>query len=350
MAFCPNCGTPNTDQAEKCVSCGYELALKPKAKFKGTMMMSGIKVPGQGPSVAPEPAAPDDRAAEQSPRPGPAPLAPPPSTAGARGFQKTMVGHAGVVVPPPPGAAPSPGAPHSDTPGPVPVVSGRPPSPSSSPVAAEDGAKAAPVGGSGGNASRSSASFGGQSSTIGFGSLSGSTSSGTIDSHFPGALGKKAGPGKALAIGCAAVLVLSCVVGGIAVKYLFSSGPSDGGAETAAWQASMGQSLAQVAALCTTDCQQARLFFHANVPAAMLEEGRALTEERIRTLTDPERSEAAMLDATDDQEIAKTLGLDPQQCARISAGTAKIISCSVPEPGGKPSVLRIVHLSGVGTL
>ncbi len=36
MAFCPNCGTPNTDQAEKCVSCSFDLAPKAqKAKFKG---------------------------------------------------------------------------------------------------------------------------------------------------------------------------------------------------------------------------------------------------------------------------------------------------------------------------
>src|SRR5690349_9058947 len=34
MAFCPNCGTPNTDQAAKCVSCAFELAPAQKAKFK----------------------------------------------------------------------------------------------------------------------------------------------------------------------------------------------------------------------------------------------------------------------------------------------------------------------------
>lgn len=348
MAFCPNCGTPNTDQAEKCVSCGHELSPKPKAKFKGTIMMSGIQVPGQAPSAEPEARAPVDRAPEQPRAPGPAPLGPPPTAAGPRGFQKTMVGHAGVVSPPPPGATPSPAEREHETPGQVPVAPGARPSAPSSGLAG-GGSKAASSANSAGAAGRPSAGFGGQSSTIGFGSSSASTSSGTIDSNFPGALGKKPSPGKALAIGCAAALLLSCVLGGVVWKYLFSSSDG-GGAETAAWQASMGQSLAQVAALCATDCQQARLFFHANVPAAMLQEGRALTEERIRTLTDPERSEVAMLDATDDEEIAKALGLDPQQCARISAEAAKVISCSVPEPGGKPSVLRIVHLSGIETL
>ncbi len=43
--YCPSCGKPNTDAATNCVSCNHEL--KPpsgggRAKFKGTMMMTGI--------------------------------------------------------------------------------------------------------------------------------------------------------------------------------------------------------------------------------------------------------------------------------------------------------------------
>src|SRR5687768_3522241 len=69
MAFCPNCGTPNTDQAEKCVSCSFDLAPKQKAKFKGTIMMQGVQLPG----AAPTPSAATATAAAPTAPPAPAP-------------------------------------------------------------------------------------------------------------------------------------------------------------------------------------------------------------------------------------------------------------------------------------
>ena len=368
MAFCPNCGTPNTDQAEKCVSCGFELAPKQKAKFKGTIMMSGIKVPGQpdpaepggAADAAPPAASPPTTTAPQASAPS-APSQPPERNVA---FQKTMMGHAGMVPPKAPPAAPAPGGSsdfaHAATiqgPGPQSMQGGAKP-------AAQDARTN--MGSGGGTPSSATPSVtetgfnvrgqGSASPTGGFGDGRGRTSTGSaIDSSFPGATANKPNPGKALAIGCAALLVLFCVVTGVVwaafgAKIKGLLGGSDTGAEAAAWQASISQSLAQVSALCQNDCRQAGVFFHANGQASLLEQGMALTEPRIQKLSDPATSEAEMLDGTEDEEIAKGLGLDPQQCARVTAGAAKVVSCSVPEPGGKPSVLRIVHLSGIQSL
>jgi len=70
---------------------------------------------------------------------------------------------------------------------------------------------------------------------------------------------------------------------------------------------------------------------------------------RLAKLIDPTQSQAKMLNATEDVGIAQALNLDPTQCVRIVAGTAKVIGCSVPDPSGTAS-LRIVHLVGIGTL
>src|ERR1700710_1908032 len=102
MAFCPNCGTPNTDQAEKCVACGFELIVpKQKAKFKGTIMMSGIKAPTLAEAEAASAAA-AAAASTSEPPPTPAPV-PTPSAASDGGHKlgphKTMLGHAPIVIP-----------------------------------------------------------------------------------------------------------------------------------------------------------------------------------------------------------------------------------------------------------
>lgn len=355
MAFCPNCGTPNTDQAEKCVSCGFELAQKQKAKFKGTIMMSGINVPGQ-PNAPAAPAAPPPSTSGTAnaspatpPAATPAPL--PTAPAGDRNlaFQKTMVGHAGMV--PPPAAQPRPDAPAQSDIAHAPTMQGGG-APAGAPqfqkprASGTNRESSAPI---------ASAWSSGTGSTSGTGRFSDSPSRvSDVDSRFPSSSVNKPNPGKALAIGCAALLVLTCAFVGI-VWALFGSkisamfGSDDGSAEALAWQASIGQSLAQVSALCQSDCQQAAVFFHASAQSAA-SEGKNLTEARIRTLSDPASSKAEMLDTTEDAELAKKLGLDAQQCARVTSGSAKVVSCSVPEPDGKPSVLRIIHLSGLDSL
>jgi len=102
--YCPNCGKPNTDEATKCIGCSTELApvKKAPARFKGTMMMSGM---GGGPAPGQPGGAP--------PAGGPAPAEPAPAMGGGPvqagaapakkdlAFQATMLG----PMTPPPGAA-----------------------------------------------------------------------------------------------------------------------------------------------------------------------------------------------------------------------------------------------------
>lgn len=365
MAFCPNCGTPNTDQAEKCVACGFELATpKQKPKFKGTIMMSGIKAPTQAePPAAPPPASP----AVTAPLPVPSPASAPSSSAtspGSRniGFEKTMLGRpaAGLPVPGMPPAEPTSAREHG-------------------PAAAEDPAQAptvqqlAPTRDFAGRASaptqEAPASFAEPAATRATPELARTSGAGPQQASYTfgdrGA-GSTVPPrnqppavGKIVALGCAGVLALSCLVGGLLyvafgdkLKALLGGGASsEDASQAAAWQASIAQSLAQVSALCAIDCDRASVFFHPDTQAQLLPQAKALTSERVQKLSDAREAHAEMLDGSDDEELAKKLGLDPQLCARVSVAKAKVVSCSVPDTQtGTPGVLRIVHLSGISEL
>ncbi len=378
MAFCPNCGTPNTEQAERCVACGFELIVpKQKAKFKGTIMMSGIKAPsvpqgGRDPDPAPTSAPPSQPVPArnlnyQKTMLGQPPVAPPPkqgtpSPEQDLGSMPTMQGASPVQLPSQPSTPPAyvgtntrefqpdlafpnqsrpvtpapsaPSAPRQSTPTPPqPTMQGGfTPKPASSSYGSTiTGAKASPSAGH-------------------------MPMGGAYESTIPPAAPPN--PAKVIAVGCAVVLALVLVVGGTLwfafgdrLKSMFGGGDSEANAaEAAAWHASIAQSLTKVNELCSSDCAAAGVFFHPLKQAALLGEAKALTPARVAKLNDPTSASAIMLDHTDDSAIATQLGLDPQQCARVTAGGAKVISCSVPDPTGKPSVLRIVQLSGIGTL
>jgi hypothetical protein len=386
MAFCPNCGTPNTDQAEKCVSCAFELAPKQKAKFKGTIMMSGVQAPAA-------PAAPPGARPPQAAPPATAP-APAPVQAGAGGknlgFEKTMMGPmAAPPIQPPPAHSPpggfAPTAPAFGQPpggfGAPNLQGGAPPAPAvpdfaraptveghapfanptaqggfqqpaqpafQQPPLAQMSAPAAPAQPMGGG-------FGGGSTTGGFGGGGGSNTGGFGgDSMAPPK--PKMSTGKILAIGCAAVLVLGCLLFGVGffvVKDKFNAiidGAKKEGPETLEWRNSLSQSLAQVASICQSNCAAAAVYFHPQAADA-LGEAKKLTNERVAKLMIPGQSEARMLNSTDDAAIAQRLGLDAAQCVRIAANTAKVVACSVPDPDpAKAPSLRIVHLSGLDSL
>jgi hypothetical protein len=375
MAFCPNCGTPNTDQAEKCVACGFELALpKQKPKFKGTIMMSGIKAP-----TAPQPA---PVAPPTEPESAAAPVATPTTPASASSsippatrnlaFEKTMLGRPvelpgrtptpaanseSRALPPEPtsgehrAAGPTPAATPANELSQAPTV--QQPAPGFTNAADRSAATTSGPAYSSQESGASSVAHGGGSSSGAWGesarpSFSSDPGSGRSSSQSTTPPISK-GPGKLVAIGCVGALAVFCVVAAYLLKAMFSGG-EDSTAEAAAWQASISQSLAQVSALCQVDCERASVFFHPNTQAALLPETKALTAERVQKLSDPAQSIATMLDGTDDEKIATELGLDPQLCARVTQGKAKIVSCSVPDPSGKPGVLRIVHLSGIGSL
>jgi hypothetical protein len=206
MAFCPNCGTPNTDQAEKCVSCAFELAPKQKSKFKGTIMMSGVQAPtapGQ-PAAAPPPAAPPPAAAPQ-----PAAQAAPAGPAKNLAFEKTMMGQMAPPVAPTPAARPRDPSPAEvsgdlgraatvEQPAPS-FEQPRAPAPSFQDAPAQTSAPAGtPMG------TFSDSPVGQSQASGGSGSWGGATQD--VD------VVPKKNAGKLVAIGCAGALVLACVI------------------------------------------------------------------------------------------------------------------------------------------
>ncbi len=367
MAFCPNCGTPNTDQAEKCVSCAFELSPKHKAKFKGTIMMTGVQAPtapGQ-PAAAPPPATqqppspavftPASHSPVQAPPPGPKNLA----------FEKTMMGGP-MAVPPGTGMPqqPSTGQPGMQPGQPSAADLGRaatveqhapnfqpppnlqqPPAQEPQPSFSQPEIAATPAVGGGFSSGAHSGS--GQAAGGGYGGGGFNT---TSDVPMP----PKSNTGKMIAIGCAGLLVLACVVSGVLlvvkgrqvfsmVDKIESEGP------TLEWRTRVAQSLENVLEICKTDCQGAAVYFHPQLAAQLMTQAKGLSHEGLVKLVDPTQSEARMLDGTDDSALATKLNLDPQQCVRITSGTAKVVGCSVPDPAGTSS-LRIVHLEGVSAL
>ncbi len=339
MAFCPNCGTPNTDQAAKCVSCAFELAPAQKAKFKGTIMMSGVQVP-QGPQAPAAPAAPSPAPAAP-PAGAPAPAASPQGSSRNMAFEKTMMG-------PMAGASPisAPPADARDDLARAATVEG--PAPQFTPPPAATGGAAASSA-----ASAPAAAAGAGYAGTGYGSTTGNFGGGGDDGAPP--MLPKPNTGKVLAIGCAVVLVMTCLI--VGVMYFMARkqisailGSAEQADDTAvAWRGTLSQALTQVSALCASNCDSAATYFHPNVQATLLGQAQQLTPARLQRLVDPTQSEAAMLNTTDDGSLATNLGLDPQLCVLISSGNAKAIGCSVPNPNGAAD-MRIVHLSGLDTL
>lgn len=369
MAFCPNCGTPNTDQAEKCVSCSFELKPKAQAKFKGTIMMSGVSAPVAGKPPA-QAQAPAPAAVSPSPSvPNPVPSSPPGKS---MGFEKTMMGGMAMIAPttPPATATPAAQAPvHAPAAKPAPSFSANPnqtdigraatleqaapPQFQSPPVqtpplqppmqppqqapAAVSPAPSLPP-----SASAPSSFGNSPSNTGGFGG--GFTTTGDIP------MPPKNNTGKLLAIVVAGLLVLACVVGG--AIFLFAKKSIEGLSQEGPaleWRTRVAQSLTNVRSLCQQNCEGAAIYFHPQKQADLIAQAKGLSANALGKLVDPTQSEARMLDATDDEAVATGLGLDPRQCVRIVSGSAKVVSCSVPEPNGTAS-LRIVHLEGLASL
>ncbi len=371
MAFCPNCGTPNTDQAEKCVSCSFELAPKQKAKFKGTIMMSGVQAPTGQPGAAPPAAAPPPAARPPGPvvfSPGSnAPVAAKPAGAPVRSlaFEKTMMGP--MAVPPGTGMShtPTPGVPIAAPPadlGRAATVEQQAPSfqqpaayqqPAAAPQPAfqqpasfqqpvapapslqQPAARSAPAGGG----------YSGSSDTGDFGSARSSGGGFHSESDLPQL--PKNNTGKTIGIVFAVLIVVACAVLGVTMM-MKDKQQSEG--PTLEWRTRVAQALENVIEICKTDCQGAAIYFHPQLKAELTGQAKGLTQAGLAKLVDPAQSEAQMLDGTDDSSLATRLSLDPQQCVRITSGSAKIVGCSVPEPGGTTSSMRIIVLDGVASL
>jgi hypothetical protein len=259
--FCPNCGSPNTDEATACAKCGTALkAAGPKvapSKFKGTMMMSGVtpprpQAPGAGlpppaaPAAAPPAAAPESKQnlafqatmlGPMTPPPGMPPLGAPPAAPSAFGATTPAAGGAFGAPPPasdggfgapPPAASTGFGAPAASDAGfgapPAGGGFGAPPAGGGfgAPPAGGGGFGEPPAGGGFGappaggfGAPPAGGGFGAPPAGGGFGAPPAGGGFGAPPAGDGGAPAPKPNNTlKYVGIGCAALLFLSCVCGG----------------------------------------------------------------------------------------------------------------------------------------
>jgi hypothetical protein len=164
---------------------------------------------------------------------------------------------------------------------------------------------------------------------------------------------QKGGAGKAILFGCAGALAVAAL-GTLAIYFFARQAFSElvhnsESTATAGWHQSLGQAITQVAEQCTQDCSAAAVYFHPQKQEALLSEAKLLTPARAARLGPATSAVAQMLADTDDGALATQLNLDPNRCVEVALDNAKAVGCSVIDAAGDES-LRIVHLSGIGSL
>lgn len=346
MAYCPHCGKRNSEQATACVSCGEPLEPKKKAgasRFKGTVMMGGTRPEGGPPKNTPP---------SQPPEPKPK---------GGRGFKKTMLGPAAAAPPAggdaskhqPPYRAntaqssdarsgPTGTAPWLDAPRPE-GTTGFDPTLPAPPGEAFDPTLPAPP----------SEAFEPQ------GALRDEPPSPKLDSSDLG--GPAAFPGEDgipgarnprallyMGAGCLAALVLVAVVtavvcSGPVLAFLGLADDATTAAKGVVMRGTAVMTLQRVRAACASGhCDAAADAFHPKVREALLPNADALNEAILERLSDLQRAHAEPLDETDDAHLAEELGIPPEQCARLTGGEVKVVTC-----GSEEGPTRIIHLEGL---
>jgi hypothetical protein len=373
--YCPSCGKPNTDQAEKCVSCGAELgqakAPGPK-KFKGTMMMGA---PGAAP---PKPGAPASPPKPATPAPGGA-GAPAGSDKKNLAFQATMMGSGMTPPPGPPGAGAPPGD-QPRIPGPPPPSAGPPSAGPPSPAQPEAADAAPPATAPAGPASPPEPAAAGPVAGGGFGA----GAPGTPDTAAappaaggwgappaaappaggtPGWGGAPTAPGTApagglgnnkkliigVAAGCLLLVVLACVAGIVGIFAFRNAAEQAGSAATSfaaeASRVSLGFTLNGVKMSCEAGgAEAAASFFHPKAFAQLSDQACTVSDRAIDVLANAEQSSAQVLAHTGMADRATSLGLDPDACFLYQADGAQVVGCAL-EDG-----FKIVHMDNLGSL
>ncbi len=361
--YCPNCGKPNTDEANACASCGTQLS-KPGArkagKFKGTMMMAGVTAPtpptaGGTPGGAPgEPPQKKDLAFQQTML---GPMTPPgqpgqPENKSAAGGFGAAGGGSTPDQPAPGGGAPSGGAPGGGTPSGSAPGGGFGASPGGSPPG---GGFGAPPGGSPPGGSPPPAG--------GFGAPPGDSPAGGFGGPSGGPGGPSNGNSKTklwlgIGLGCLLTTILGCVGGWYYCKSKAEEiseefaevGNGSLGAELN--RISLGFTLGAMKASCSTDPSGAGTsnFFHPQVAAQYRAAACQTTDQTLeafaRSCTSGQHpcSEAAVAAGTADESRATALGLDAQQCYVYTSGGAKVVACQMSDS------LKLVHIESLGAV
>lgn len=390
--FCPNCGKPNTDTATSCVSCGTELKPSgPRAgKFKGTMMMSGVNAPPPG--GVPSPQGPPPGGPPPAPRPpagGPVQAGSPQAKQGMA-YQKTMLGPMSPQgAPPKPQSAPPP--PSSPPPSggfgaPPPSQGGGgfgapPPSQSGTSEGSQGGFGAPPAqasqsgggggwgqppqGGGGGGFGGAPPPQGGGGGGFGGapppqggggGGFGGPPPGGGGFGGAPQAAPQAAPPKKSKKglifglLGCLFLLLIGCIVGGYLACKAAEEGAQQMGSSVGAElnRIPLTFTLGGIQMSCTGDPSGASAvtYFHPSVASQYQSQACQITNTTVEAFNDANRSQAQMLNGTEDEGHATALGLDPTQCTRFTSGAAKIIACNISDAEG----FKIIYMENPGSV
>jgi hypothetical protein len=398
--YCPSCGKPNTDQAEKCASCGADLGkAKPAGakKFKGTMMMgaTGPKPPTPG---SPVPGPGGGAGSPGAPSPGPASPAQGPPAPAATGtpagapdagseaeapkknlaFQATMLGGAGPVPPAGPGA-PAPGG-QPRIPGPPPPAAGPPgstpppeagavtPAPASPgggfgapPETAAEGPAPGAAGGFGAGAGGAPGVGAADAPQPGWGAQAGAEAPaapgggwGGVPAATPGAGTGGLGANKKLIIGvaagCLGLMLLVCIAG--VALMIFQVGEYKSQSEEAASsfaaeasRVSLGFTLSGIQMGCQGGGPQGvASFFHPGAFSQLGDQVCNIDARAIDVFSDSDQSTAQVLSQSAMADRASSLGLDPDTCFLYEADGARIVGCAL-EDG-----FKVVHMENLGSL
>ncbi|MFW6197586.1 MAG: hypothetical protein ACOC5B_01860, partial [Myxococcota bacterium] len=149
-----------------------------------------------------------------------------------------------------------------------------------------------------------------------------------------------------VAIGCAGLLMLACVVGIIAFVLIGKEAKNEATSFAAdASRVSLGFALSGIQMTCqNAGPEGAADFFHPETFAQLEDRACSVDDAVIDVFADAEKSDAFVLAQTDHADMASSLGLDPDSCFLYEAGDARIIGCSV-EDG-----FKIIDLRDLGAI
>lgn len=302
--YCSNCGSKNTDDVVRCVSCDQEIRQRPTAitgKFKGTMLIAQPQAKPSEPVNVPAPAGSDlKKAAHGTMFMGSLPVPTPPATSGPRTPPST-----------PSAPAPSPSAIAASRPSAHPASSPTPgPVVTSSDWPRDSNASLAPA-------------------------------------------PKPSGPIVWVLIALTALAVSGGLIAGIFAWKAIRDGKKAEAAFSQRLEAETGRlrigiALSAIRQECSAgDCQNAANYLHTSAREQLLSQAHTISERAWNVLLTPSLSEVRLLSETDDQKIAQAANLKADRCVRVSSGSAKVIGCARAEDQDQ---FQILHMEGLSSL
>jgi hypothetical protein len=93
------------------------------------------------------------------------------------------------------------------------------------------------------------------------------------------------------------------------------------------------------------DCSAAAYGLFPQVKDQLLPLAKTITISSLKALANPDKTKVESLKGTDDESKATTLGLKPEECTRLTNGSAKAIGCKIPNAN-----VQLIHFEKLDTL